>query len=160
MLFGCNVKETRKRVNKLRWLHTTVSVRPEHCERFPNTHHLRKRWACTESLHKTSLSLLANRRAAAYVKHISIGLKRAALLRRRVALAMLWRRFQDWFMHSFADCTDLNKGIPLQRGLPCSRSTSLPVITFLVWVIQLFVRNELQSTLFKNKTQTWGFLPF
>lgn len=84
-------KRKRKTGNKLRWLHTTASVRPEHCELFPNMHHLRKRWGCTESVCKTSSSEWANRRAAVHVSPVPIGLNRKALLRRRISLAMLSR---------------------------------------------------------------------
>lgn len=111
------------------------------------------------SLHITSSYFLANRRTVIYVRHIPIGLKREERLRQCVPLAMIWRRNQDWFHWVY--CTDLNKGIPLQRGLPCSRSTSLPVITFPVWVIQFFERNELELTSFNNKSQEhpcMGFL--
>lgn len=142
-------KRKRETWNKLRLSQTTVSVSPERCKLFPNMYHLRKRWGCTESVHKTSSSLCANRRAAVYVTPVPIGLRRAENLRRRISLAMLSRLIYALVHWLYGP----------QQGYSTTTGFALEPVyiiasdyLFSVWVIQLFVSNEPLLTSFNNKT--------
>ncbi len=149
MLFGQCKKRKRKTGNKLRLLHKTVSVSPEHCKLFLNMHHLRKRWGCTESVRKTSSSLWANRRALVHVTPFPIGLHRTAILKRWISLALLSRliyAFAHW-LYGPQQGYSTTTGFALQPVYIIASDC-----LFSVWVIQLFVSNEPLLTSFNNKT--------
>lgn len=61
-----------------------------------------------------------NRVTAAIITSTLIGQARLQLINRITPLAMWPGRSQDLYEQSFADGVDFLKGIPPQRGLPCS----------------------------------------